>query len=352
MAEVEGNEGTPKPTDGPAEFAKELSDSYVDPDPDGDIAAADDQPEPVVEEPEVQDAEQQGQEDGEEAPDVHETRTYKVPDDSLYGDLRGKRATAHQLEEAGLLEKLLGREHQELHHVKLYQDANEQIKALKALLDERAPAQPAQPQVPPMSISEHADAVQRAYVPHLEQLANEGAFEPDFIRAYPKTGSQIENRFQATAVLGGGLVQQMTKVVERLNEISEFVGMQRDTQSRSAAQVALTGRLNAVADAMPALRDQGVQDRFQSWVADPENSLMNVVGETPIDELTDDQIKGAFAAYVAVTGDGIKKKPASRSGANLAGGGGASRGSSSANTQPKSGPAQLEAELRASGWRG
>jgi hypothetical protein len=357
MAEVESNEGTQEPTDGAAEFAKELQDSYVDPDPDGDIAAAedaavDDQPPVDTEEEEAPVAEQQASEEETETPDVQETKTYKVPDDSLYGDLRGRKATALELEEAGLLEKLLGREHQELHHVKLYQEANEKIKALEALVNERAPEQPAQPEAPPMSVSEHADAVTRSYVPHLEQLANEGAFEPDFIRAYPKVGAQIENRFQSAAMLGGGLVHQMTKVVERLNQISEYVGMQQDTTARSDAQVALTGRLNSIAESMPALKDESVQGRFQNWVADPENKLMDVVGETPIDELTDDQLRGAFAAYVAVTGDGIKKRPQPREGANIAGGGGASRGSSTASSQNKTGPQQLEAELAASGWRG
>lgn len=356
MAEVESNEGTQEQVDGPAEFAKELEESFVDTDTgDDDLIVQDDPEEPVAEEPEAPVAEQPEPDTEIEAPDVQETKKHKVPDDALYGDLRGTKATAQQLEEAGLLEKLLGRDHQELHHVKLYQDANEKIKALELKLNERVPEQPeqpAQPEAPPMSVSDHADVIQRSYVPHLEQLANDGAFEPDFLRAYPKATSHIEHRFQSAAVLGGGLVNQMTKVVERLNEVSEFVGMQKNNTARSDAQTTLTGRLDSISESMPVLKDSGVQTRFQNWAADPENRLMDIVGETPIGDLTDDQIKGAFAAYVAVTGDGVKKRTEPRDGANLAGGGGASRGSATAGGQAKTGPQQLEAELAASGWRG
>jgi hypothetical protein len=104
---------------------------------------------------------------------------------------------------------------------------------------------------------------------------------------------------------------------------------------------------------MPALKDEAVQKRFTEWASDPENRLMDVIGETPIDELTDDQIKGAFAAYVAVTGDGVRQRPKPRQGSNMAGGGGASRGSSSSPAGgQKTGPQQFEADLRASNWRG
>ena len=352
---VESNEGTQDQVDGPAEFAQELSESFTDPDLGGDIED-DDQAESVAEEPEVKEAEQPVVEEITETPEVQEAKTYKVPDDALYGDLRGSKATALELEEAGLLEKLVGREHQELHHVKLYQDANDKIKALEAQLNERVPVQDpnAQPQAPPMSVEDHVKAVQSTYLPRLQQLAEEGAVEPDFLRAYPKVSSQLENRFQSTAILGKGVVDHVTQLTTALNEVREFVGMQRQTQERTTAETTLASKLNDVAASVPALKDEGMQTRFRDWAADPENTLMDIVGNTPIADLTGDQLKGAFAAYVAITGDGIKqKRRRPREGASMAGGGGASRGSASAGAQQnKTGPQQLEAELAESGWRG
>lgn len=342
---------------GAAEFERELSDSFVDHDTGDDV----EQPEPVVDEEPVQPEPVQPveAEPVTDEPAIQEPKKYKVPDDALYGELRGKKATALELEAAGLLDKVLGREHQELHHVKLYQDLRKEFEDYRKAQDERIAAQPKQqqPAGPAMSPEEYAANIENQYVPELQQLASQGSFEPDFLRAYPKVSSHIEHRFRSGGFALGATVQHVTKLTEAVNEIREYVGMKQNDESRMVAQQTLSQKLDEASTSMPALSDATVRERFTNWASDPENALTDRMATQDIKDLTKEQILGAFAAYVAMTGDGVsaqsqqRRRP--RSGSNMAGGGGASRGSSTpGSNSPRSNAEGFEQELVQSGWRG
>lgn len=355
--EVRETQETEDPQSGAAEFERELSDSFVDPDTGGDLEDQD-QPEPVddggqedVEQPEAEPVRTT------EDSTIQEPKRYKVPDDSLYGDLRGKKATAIELEAAGLLDKLLGRDHQELHHVKLYQELRKEFDDYRKSLDEQRQQPPPQPQGRELTPEEYAAGIENQYVPELQRLASAGAFEPDFLRAYPRVSSHIEHRFRSGGYALGATIQHVTKLTEALNDIREWVGMKQSDDGRSVAQMTLSQKLDEAASAMPALAEQAVRERFTQWASDPDNALTDRMATQDIKDLTKEQILGAFAAYVAMTGDGVPKQTQQRrrprDGSNMAGGGGASRGSSTpGSNQPRNAAEGFEQELTQSGWRG
>jgi len=285
-----------------------------------------------------------------EATEEPKPKLYTVPDDAVYGDLRGQKATAEQLEAAGLLEKLFTREHQELHHVKLYQDLKREVDGYREE-QQRSQAQAdavaqaaAQPKVMP---DEHVAELQRTYMPGLTSLANQGAFEEDFLTVYPKVSAQLEHRFQSGGLGLLATIDQVTKMNNTLNEVMEFVGMQQQQQQAVTGRATVEEKLDALSTDLPGLANEEVRGRFIDWAIAEDNTITAQLATKEISDITPEEIRGAFAAYVAMTGDGIpKRQPAENTPARMAGSGtAASRGSSPPGGAPLSEVERFEREF-------
>ena len=284
-----------------------------------------------------------------ETPGTPEPRLYTIPDLPEYGQLRGQKATIEQLEEAGLLEKVFTREHQEIHFQPLYQK-------LKAEFDERLaaeiakvrPAQPEPAQAQPqssMTPEQFAAQLEGQLIPELTQIAQSGAFEEDFLRVYPKVAAHIENRFRSGGMGLFGTIQQVSKLTERINQISEHVGMQVTTDARASAEQVLEGKIDVLAEQIPALANDVVRKSFREWASAEDNMLTDKLATKDVNEITTDELRGAFAAFVAVTGNGVRRQRAGRAGANMAGSGASSsRGTGSTTTPHRSSVETFEQE--------
>ena len=231
----------------------------------------------------------------EELPPV-EVKTHTVPNDPRFGDHAGKKMTAAELEDTGLLEKFVTWEHQEIHSAKLYQELKKETDDLKARFADQikeAEAQQVAASVTPEQISRNADETQHVYYPHLVALAKQGAFEEDFLVSYPKVATQLEQRFDA----GTGALMAMNK---RLNELESSVGKRETVVRRTESQSAVFDSIDQVVSkdegTYGVLADEKVRSDFIGWIVDPSNPLpfkhMNVTDMKPA------VIEAAFLNYI------------------------------------------------------
>lgn len=260
-----------------------------------------------------------------EEPVSSQPKMYTVPDDDIYGELRGKKATALELEAAGLLDRLLTREHQELHHVKLYQELKKEFDSFKQG-QQQPQQQQGQQQLAPEQV---AAMLEGHYGPQLKEMAEAGAFEKDFLHVYPKVAAHMEHRFQS----GGRALMQL---VEQVHKLSEYVGMKQEQDATTTARTSVESKMDSLVEELPALANQEVRGRFVQWAIDENNPLTNRMATKDERELTAQDLRGAFAAYVAITGDGLqvqqaapqKKKERQQRARMAAGGAGAGGGAS------------------------
>lgn len=273
-------------------------------------------PEEPVEEPVVEDApaeepepqeepaaeEPSEEEPAEETPPVEEdpqVTRYAVPDHESFGELRGKRATAAELEKAGLLDKMFTRAHQEMHHTKLYQelkkkfdqDLEEKLRAAGVNTD------PKKPEAAPVDPKAWAEDIERNFVPQLRKLAEAGSFEPDFVEAYPKVASHMAHQFESMRLVGAG-------VIEALNELKTDYEGQRSVTTAEQNFNHLKSSMNELATSDPmyqSLTDDSEKALFVEWMRAPENSQpwkkMDIVDELSKPE----NLAGAYAAFRTAT---------------------------------------------------
>ena len=228
---------------------------------------------------------------------VSQPKMYTVPDDDIYGELRGKKATAAELDQAGLLDRLLTREHQELHHVKLYQGLKKDFDALKEGIDQNtAAAEQQERAIPPEQM---AAMIESHYMPQLEAMADAGSFEKEFLHVYPKAASGMEHRFQS-----GG--RALLGLVKEVHDLAEYVGMKQTEDASNDAKVSVESKMDSLVEELPALANGDVRGRFVQWAIDDNNPLTNKMATKDETELTAQDLRGAFAAYVAITGDGLQ----------------------------------------------
>jgi len=259
--------------------------------------------------------------------------------------------SAQELESKGLLGRLLTREHQELHHVKLYQGLRKEFDEYKETQAQTAAQTPmAQPEPgPEMSPEEYSKELQNRYVPHLDQLANNGAFEPEFVRAFPGVSAQLEHRMQSGGLAIFGTIKHVTELTETVEKLAEYVGLKQTEEGVDTAKMNVLERMTNVSKDLPALADEGVQSRFISWAIDENNQLTERFATKDISDISDAEVKGAFAAYVAMTGDGItQRRTQPKKESRMAGGGGGSRGSSQPVSVPQDEITAFEQEFKES----
>lgn len=246
-----------------------------------------------AEEPTAEAAPDEGEPDPQQDPQV---KLYTVPDHEMYGALRGQKVTAAQLEEAGLIGKVITRDHQEMHNTKLYNDLKrefeEKLAAAKAELTPKQPTEDAKPIDP----KDFGDRIVDAYVPSLKKLADAGAFEPDIIEAYPRFVAHVAHQLESMRLVGAGLVQGF-------QEMSGWANGQQSTSARESGMAALHGAMDNLAqdELYAPLRDADEKQRFIDWMSDKDNpqpwKKMDIASELS----RPDVIAGAFAAYRAAT---------------------------------------------------
>ena len=242
--------------------------------------------EPAPEEPEVT------QQD-EEEPQV---KLYTLPDDEMYGALRGKKATVAQLEEAGLIGKVITRDHQEMHNTKLYQRLKEEFDAkLEERLKAVSPQEPAQP-VQTVDSKAFADNLERTYVPVLEKLAEAGAFEPDFIAAYPKFASQTAHQIESMRLVGRGLL-------DAVSEIRGWVGMQQSERATTSSMQVLESSMTELAsdELYAGLAEKSERDNFVEWMKSKDNTQPWKKMDIETELSRPENLGGAYAAYRSAT---------------------------------------------------
>lgn len=333
---------TNEPEDSFEKFAQEFHDSKYQQRPDdGEEPTLESTPDDPVEEPKSAEpapdpdpAEEQKVEEPKEEtppeddPDSKVTR-YLVPDHETFGELRGKRATAAELEEAGLLDKMFTRAHQEMHHTKLYQELKKKFdEDLEAKLREAGVQPKPQQEQPKVDPKMYGDEVERAFRPHLEAIAKAGSFEPDFVEAYPRLASHLANQFENFRMVGAGLVKAVAEIKEHIDG-----SVTRETTTSNLDH--LNNAMVSIAGEDPlytGLSDPAERRMFVEWMKSPENTQpwkkLDIVQELS----QPDTLKGAYAAFRTATRslrEPGKPEPRSderRTRANLAGaGGGTSR---------------------------
>lgn len=229
-----------------------------------------------------------------------QVKLYTVPDHEMYGALRGQRVTAAQLEEAGLISKVITRDHQEMHNTKLYNELKRDFEEkLNAALKDvvKQPAGQPKPDQPEISPKDFADQLERTYVPVLKKLAEAGSFEPDFVEAYPKFAAHAAHQFETMRMVGAGLVQAM-------QEIRGWAGQKQHVETSESSKAHLDRAMVGLAgtdDLYKGLGDPAERQAFVAWMADKDNKQpwkkLDIVNELSEPET----LKGAYAAYRTAT---------------------------------------------------
>lgn len=348
------------------EFEKELGQSdgdeqleRVNP-PDPESMLEDPPPEPGVKDDEPTEkpaeepakAEETTLEDGEAAPVADDEPTssessdtqFKVPDHDFYGAFRGRDMTAKQLEEAGLLDKILTGAHQVSHFQKLHEESKSEMESLKERLSKvETPPEP-EKEVTPQEFAEFIDS---SFKPVVDEMVKNGLIEEDFHIAYPKAARLAEFRVKA-------VLDQFAEYDEKIKKIEESIGPWRDNEqeTRAVSNVATIVRdlVTEEENLMGGLKDDETQKEFFAFLADTERSGARF---TPYDATKQD-IRGAYLSFLidkgseipsrAPAGDGETQQKRGQRGMTGTGGQARGRGAAPVVETPDE-IAQLEADF-------
>lgn len=228
--------------------------------------------------------------------DSSEAKRYTMPEHKKFGDHAGKKLTALEMDEAGLIEKFNSFEHSEAHHQKLYQDIKEKWEAKleqenKELKEQQARDQ-APPQLPPEEqIKHNLTQMQTAYLPALKNQAKAGAFEEDFLTMFPDTAVQMEHRFvagnQAIEILAERVASQQQFIDALLGVVEEASNAEKFTGS-------IGGLVEADGDRYSVLKDEQVAQKFAGWLRSEENPF----SQLPKEKVNDAVLAQAFLGFI------------------------------------------------------
>jgi len=227
--------------------------------------APDHQSEEGADEPTAGGAEQEG-----EPPD--EAATYAIPNDpQRWGELAGQKVTEEQFFKSGLINKLLLQEHQELHHMKKYQ---EDVPVLRQRLEEmerrlagqQTPEQQPKPEkaeLSPERVEQFGKQLEQTFLPQISKFAEMGGIEKDLTEDYPRFLSTLEYRFQS----GQKLLDVLTQGFSAL--ASDWMERNQANQTNEA-RTALENSMLAIAnnEGFNSLSDESTREEFGSWLAE------------------------------------------------------------------------------------
>lgn len=269
--------------------------------------------------------------DDEPTPAEPSETAFKVPDDKFYGEFRGQDMTAKQLEEAGLLDKILTGAHQVATYQALHEESKSNLEKLEARLEtlETPPAE----EEPPLT-AEQFQANVGQFAPLVEGLVADGLVESDYATVYPKKAALDEFRVKV-------FIDTVDEMNGKIKALEERVG---PWQERDQEHQAVTNVSQIVSDLVKedealcgGLSDEATQKDFFAYLADKERSGARF---TPYDATKQD-IRGGWVGYLldrdgAIPG-AVKEKeeapPAGQKG--MTGTGGKQRGRGSQPPAPK-----------------
>lgn len=217
--------------------------------------------------------------------------TFKIPDDKFFGELRGKEATAAELMEAGLLEKLLSRDNQVSHYQKLYEEEKQGRKAIEDRI--AALEKPTDPKEPELTPEEYQKSIEKEFSPIAQGLVDAGLVESDFVTMNPRKAALDEYR---VAVVSRGM-DEFDKRIKALEERVE-PWQEKEQTNTAVANVGniLVGMIRDNEQLYGALKEEAVQDKFFDYLQDPQNGIrFTPANATPKD------MRGAWLSFLLDT---------------------------------------------------
>lgn len=253
-------------------------------------------------------AEPTGQPEPVEAP---EADLYSVPDHEKFGEYRGKKLTAAQLEEAGLLKKFVTWEHQSLDAERIYtknKELQEQLKQLEEKVTQfTAPKEPAAadeppPELSPDEVKQLVGALENRYVGRYQQAAQNGGIEPEMVEYYPKFLSVQEHRFQ----MGQAQLSLHNEIIQALAE--DYVTRHRGEETRTGADH-LNGLMDRVAgrEEFSPFTTEELRGAFVKWFATEENGRS--YDKLPVQMVNEKIMEDAFMAFMRDRPDLFSSQP-------------------------------------------
>ena len=277
---------------------------------------------------------------------VPEPKLYTMPDDEKFGELRGKQATAAQLEEAGLLETLTTWGHQGLGFQQKLAALEPDVQRMReyearvAAAEETRRTQPEpKREYTKEEIGQMSVQIEAKYRPAYDKAVENGAVEAEMVEFAPKYVTGIEHRLQAGQ-------QQLGLLFEAVFALADdYVG--RETGNiQDAGEGHLVGIMDEVSkiEGLESFGVAEVRDKFVDWFATKKNGRGYDAMETS--QVTKGLMEDAFRGFlwlnpeVAAPPSDTTEAP-SNGNRKLASGGGSSSGATGGGAKPGG----LEAEL-------
>lgn len=269
-----------------------------------------------------------------------EPKLYKLPDDDKFGDLRGQKATAAQLEEAGLLDTLLTWGHQGLGFQQKFQEIEPDIKAwrdyqerMTRAEEERKNQPEPQRELSKEEIAQMSSTIETHFRPLYDKAVENGAIEPELVEFAPKFLTGLEYRLQAGQ-------RQLNMLFEAVTAFAEDYMGRAESATVDSGGSYLHGIMDEVSkvEGLESLGTDGVREQFVDWFASDKNGRGYELMETKA--VTNGLMEDAYWAFIRSNPGAIAdaapassggRKPASN-GRKLATGGGSSRGATGSKT--------------------
>jgi hypothetical protein len=242
----------------------------------------------------------------EEAAPKQKPKMVTLPDDeSVFGDLAGKKVTYEQLLEEGYLDKfaswghqgrlMLSKSQEELDEARKMREAIEsQVELMKESFErQNAP--------PPLSAEEEAKLRIEKFLPLMQKYADAGGVESTFLENYPKASAYIEDRLQGFAEVGQALIRVIDEIKQNVDPLSE-------TSQRQASKSVLQSLAKNVASEDEFFgflgEDEGYRD-FMKW-ATAEDSTLHWV-DRDVTKVTPQDLMSSALLYIRQHPEKFKK---------------------------------------------
>lgn len=229
----------------------------------------------------------------------HEPSLYTIPNDpDSYGDLAGKKVTEAEFLASGLINKLLTREHQELHHMKKYNEEivplRKEMEELKKRLEAPKEAPPQEPmELTPERVQQFSSELERNLLPQIERFAEMGGIEDHMVTDSPKFLTMLEYRLQS----GQKLLDALTKGFGAL--AADWMERNQATQ-HSEARTILESTMMETAKTYgfdQLQSDESHREAFGNWLAEREDFQ-----NRNVNEIAPDLLRFAYMAFADQTG--------------------------------------------------
>lgn len=254
-----------------------------------DEPTPDDEPAPSIEPTEDSDP---GADEATPTPEDGEN-LFTLPDEEFYGELRGQKVTSEQLQEAGLLSKMLTRDHQVSNYQKKYEERDQQFNDLSerlAAIENPTPTEDAASAEPEMTPEELMGALENSFDPVLQQMADNGLIEPDWAAVYPKK-ARLDAYYVDTILRGlGAAAERLDAIENRVGEWSKTEDTQKDAQTVGGI---MRDMVKDDSELYGGLSDADTQDGFFKFLGDPERNPFMFEPE----EATPEKMKAAYLIY-------------------------------------------------------